>query len=279
MSWQCSLGISFIDALQTLDSDNDPEHPFNWSNSRKWTNVALISLQATLSPIASTFLAIGATAVAEDFQLTDSYTPALPTGLYVLGLGLGPLVLGPCSELYGRRIVYLLSIAIFTVLNVGCALAPNITALSILRLASGVAGSVGPSLGASSIGDMFRPGERGKAQSVYSFGPVMGPVLGGVLGGFIVDRTHGWVWLMWVTAIASGLAVVLSVFFLRETYAPYLLSLRAAQINEKHREGNLSVDVHGPGPAKELFSRAITRPVRLLFTSPICAFMSVYLSL
>ncbi|PVI02559.1 MFS general substrate transporter, partial [Periconia macrospinosa] len=253
----------------TWAGDNDPVHPFNWSASRKWTNVVLISLQATLSPIASTILAIGANAIASDFHLTDAYTPALPTGLYVLGLGLGPLLLAPCSEIYGRRIVYLVSIAVFTVLNVGCALSPNITALSILRLASGVAGSVGPSLGAGSIGDMFRAEERGKAQSVYSFGPVMGPVLGGVMGGYIVDRTHGWAWLMWVIAIASGATVVVSIFLLRETYAPYLLSR-----NQRLEAGDIGV-----APAKDLFSRAITRPIRLLFTSPICAFMSIYLSL
>ncbi|KAI1386454.1 major facilitator superfamily domain-containing protein [Hypoxylon trugodes] len=266
-----------INESVTWDSDTDIENPLNWPNWRKWTNVALISMQATLSPIASTILAIGAEAIASDFHLTDAYTPALPTGLYVLGLGLGPLVLGPCSELYGRRIIYLCSFTIFTILNVGCALSPNITALSILRLLSGVAGSAGPSLGASSVGDMFRVEERGRAQSAYSFGPVMGPVLGGVIGGFIVDRTHGWPWLLWTVTIASGVTTAFSAVFLKETYAPYLLSRKAARLSKINRDTNLRVE--GEKHAKDLFSRAITRPIRLLFTSPICAFMSIYLSL
>ncbi|KAF2197445.1 MFS general substrate transporter, partial [Delitschia confertaspora ATCC 74209] len=261
------------------DGDTDPKNPLNWPNSQKWTNVTLISMQATLSPIASTILAIGAAAIGKDFRLTDAYTPALPTGLFVLGLGLGPLLLGPCSELYGRRIVYLCSFCVFTVLNIGCALSQNICTLSILRLLSGIAGSAGPSLGAGSIGDMFRVEERGKAQSLYSFGPVMGPVLGGVIGGFIVDRTHGWQWLMWTVAIASGVTNVLSVLFLRETYAPYLLSRRAAGLAKQDPGRNAGVPEQVRAPAKELFGRAIVRPIRLLFTSPICAFMSIYLSL
>ena len=71
----------------------------------------------------------------------------------------------------------------------GCALSPNITALAILRLLSGMAGSTGPSLGGSSIGDMFDREDRGKAQALYGFGPTCGPVIGGVIGGFIVYGT------------------------------------------------------------------------------------------
>ncbi|KAH6658756.1 major facilitator superfamily domain-containing protein [Truncatella angustata] len=237
-------------------TQNATIYPRNWPAQRKWTNVALISLQAILSPIASTILAIGAVAVTDDFQLSDPYTTALPTGLYVLGLGLGPLLLAPYSETWGRRTVYLYSFGVFTMLNIGCVLSPNINALSILRLLSGIAGSAGPSLGASSIGDIFAAEERGRAQSPYSFGPVMGPVLGGVIGGFIVNRTHGWPWLMWTVTIASGVTNALSLLFLRETYAPYLLSRKAAILTKNN-------------PA----------PIRLLFTSPICAFMSIYFSL
>lgn len=263
--------------LQAWNGDDDAENPINYPVRWKWTNVAVISLQATLSPIASTILAIGANAIAEDFDLLDPYTPLLPTGLYVLGLGLGPLFLAPCSETYGRRFVYLLSFGIFTVLNIGCALSPNIVALSILRLASGIAGSAGPSLGASSIGDMFVAKERGRAQSLYSFGPVMGPVLGGVIGGFIVSRTHGWRWLLWTVAIASGVTNILSTCFLKETYAPYLLTRKAALLARNNPDCDFRVD--RATPSKDLFRQAMTRPLRLLFTSPICAFMSIYLSL
>lgn len=263
--------------LQTWNGDNDGENPVNYAAKRKWANVSLISLQATLSPIASTILAIGANAIAEDFGLLDPFTPVLPTGLYVLGLGLGPLLLAPCSETYGRRFVYLFSFGIFTFLNIGCALSPNIIALSILRLLSGFAGSAGPSLGASSIGDMFTAEERGKAQSLYSFGPVMGPVLGGVIGGFIVNRTHGWRWLLWTVAIASGVTNILSMTFLKETYVPYILTCKAVLLAKENPGSNFRVDHEIRG--RKLFQQAMTRPIRLLFTSPICAFMSLYLSL
>lgn len=212
-----------------------------------------------------------------DFGLTNSYTPALPVGLYVLGLGVGPLFLAPLSELYGRRIIYVASFTIFTILNVGCALSPTIAVLSILRLLSGMAGSAGPSLGGSSIGDMFRREERGKAQALYGFGPTAGPVIGGVIGGFIVYGTGGWRWLLWILVISSGATVGVAFLFQRETYGPFLLRRKMRKLAKEHPDNmyrtDFDVDPNG------LFHRSLTRPVRLLVTSPICTFMSLYFSL
>ncbi|CAG8977525.1 hypothetical protein HYALB_00008706 [Hymenoscyphus albidus] len=261
------------DVQQSIAWDDDPSNPLKWPSGKKWSNIILISMQGMVSPIASTILAIAALEIAEDFSLHDHYTLALPVGLYVLGLGLGPLVLAPCSEIYGRRIVYILRFLLFSVLNAGCALSPNITALCILRLLSGMMGSAGPSLGASSIGDMFTRAERGRAQALYAFGPTCGPVLGGILGGFIADRTGGWRWLMWVMAIASGVVFLLCALFLQETYGPYLRSQRWRNPEAIAQRRPFSPE------ARKLFKRSIGLPIRLLFTSPICTFMSIYLSL
>lgn len=237
-------------------------------------------MQATLSPIASTILAIGATEITKEFKLTNAKLPSLPTALYVLGIGSGPLVLAPFSEIYGRRVIYLASFACFTALNVGCALSPNIAVLSTLRFFSGIAGSVGPSLSAGSVGDMFVVEERGKAQALASFGPVFGPVIGGLIGGFIVYHTHGWRWLLWVVAITAGTVTSLGIFFLRETYAPYLLERKARKL----REANPNISFHTEAVRPDMSTRKILthslgRPVKMLFTSPILGFMACYQSL
>ncbi|EDN90845.1 hypothetical protein SS1G_00245 [Sclerotinia sclerotiorum 1980 UF-70] len=173
-----SIGqITTAKPTPTWDGPLDGNNPLNWSNSWKWINVLLVSVQGTLSPIFSTVLALGSEDVALAFGLHDPYTPALPIALYVLGLGIGPLFLAPLSELHGRRIVYLSCFTIFTVLNVGCALAPNIAALSTLRLLSGMAGSAGPSLGGSSISDMFSREHRVLAYLGAGTGSILGTII------------------------------------------------------------------------------------------------------
>jgi multidrug resistance protein len=230
-----------------------------------------------MTPIASSLLGVAAGDIAKEFHLTDAFTPTLPVALFVLGLGLGPLYLEPCSEMYGRRIVYLVSFGIFTVFDVGCALAPNVAVLSILRLLAGMAGSAGPSLGGATIGDRFAREHRGKAQALYGFGPTGGPVLGGLLGGFIVHGTGTWRWCMWIMAIASGVTFVTSVFFLRETCSSVLLRQKAKSLRN---QTGLAYTTNVEFDAKKQLSRAILRPPKLLFFSPICAAMScVYVSL
>lgn len=264
--------------MKGWDGPHDAQNPLNWSSRRKWTNVFLISAQAMLSPIASTMLAVASQSLVDEFHLTNIYLPALPVGTYVLGLGLGPLYLAPWSEIQGRRIVYLTSFSIFTVLNVGCALAPSIVALSILRFLAGMCGSAGPTLGGASIGDMFTPRERGKAQAIYSIGPTAGPAIGPLIGAFIVSRTHGWRWLLWVIVIASGVTVILCALLLQETYGPFILLQKARKARHTGDETNqsrcskiLSVRSH--------FTGTFRRPFELLLFSPICTFLSLYMAL
>ena len=220
-------------------------------------------------------LAVGSLEVARDFDLTSIYTPTLPVGLYVLGLGLGPLFLAPLSEIHGRRVVYLASFLLFTILNIGCALAPNITALSILRFFSGTCGSVGPTLGGASIADMFLPKDRGKAQALYALGPTSGPILGPLIGAFIVNGTHGWRWLMWIMVIVPAVTLSLSFALMRETYAPALLRKGVRKIDPTNNINR----INPPAPASNLFRGAMTRPFRLLLFSPICTLMCIYMAL
>ena len=236
-----------------------------------------MSAQATLPSIAATLLAVGNLELAKDFGLHSTYTPSLPVALFILGMGLGPLYLAPLSELYGRRIVYIVCFLLFTIANAGCGFAQNITVLSILRLLAGMTGSAGPSLGGGTIGDMFAPKDRGKMQALFGFGPTGGPVIGGVIGGFIIQGTGGWRWLMWIMVIAPGTTVILSFFFLKETYAPVLLSQRAKRLREN--TGDMEHYVELDQGSEKLTARAVTRPLRLLLFSPICTVMSLYMSL
>jgi multidrug resistance protein len=210
--------------------------------------------------------------------VTNTYVLTLPVALFVLGLGIGPLFLAPLSELYGRRIIYLLGFTCFTAFTVGCALAPNMATLSTLRLLAGIAGSAGPALGGGTIGDMFERHERGGAQALYGFGPTCGPVIGGLIGGFIAVGTGDWRWLMWVIVIASAAVLILSLICLRETYGPFIL-YRKTQHLQKQTKGDTTLKPEIVLNPKELLVTSITRPLRLLLFSPICTVLSFYMAL
>ena len=242
---------------------------------RKWAVVLLITVHGTLSPIASTVLAAAAPELAHEFRLRDACSPLLPTALYVLGLAAGPMLLAPCSEILGRKPMYLGSAAAFAALNAGCALAPNVWALSALRLAAGAVGAAGTSLGGPSIGDMFSQPERGRAHAIYGLGPTAGPVIGGVVGGFVAYH-QSWRWLMWGLTGAAALAAGASAIFQQETYAAVLLQRHIKQLRKEYPK--LVFRPEFEIEAREVLGRALSAPFRLLARSPTCFFMSLYLA-
>lgn len=204
----------------------------------------------------------------------------LPIAVFVLGFGLGPLFLAPLSEQFGRRIVYIISLATFTMFSALCALAPSISALLTFRFFAGVAGSTSATLGAGSVGDMFDNKARGFAQAIYAFGPTMGAVLGALIGGLILvaaSGTEGWRWMDWAIVIGAGFMTLINIFFLKETYGPYLLAQKAKRLQRAIGNPNLMppVKIH----LGELFMVTSTRPIRMLLFAPICTILSVYMGL
>lgn len=97
---------------------------------------------------------------------------------YMIGLGLGCLVLAPLSEVYGRRIIYISTSVLFTILILPVALAPNFPAVVISRFFGGFFGSASVVAGPGTINDIIQPKYRALAFSLWSLGAMNGPVLG-----------------------------------------------------------------------------------------------------
>lgn len=128
------------DTRQIQFSDVDDGNPRAWNEKRKMTNVAIIALMAILSPLASLMFTPGISQIAEDLDTNEQSVIATTTG-FVICLGIGPLVLAPLSETFGRRLLYIACFAIFSLLQAASALSPNIAALITLRTIAGFFGS------------------------------------------------------------------------------------------------------------------------------------------
>jgi MFS family permease len=114
--------------------------------------------------------------------------------------------------------------------------------------------------------------------SLWSLGPLLGPVIGPIAGGFL-SQAEGWRWIFWVIAIATGVSAIAALFILSESYAPILLERKAKRLRRENGNELLRSKLDkGLGP-KELFSRAIVRPSKLLAMSPICQLLSLYIAI
>ena len=193
------------------DSSDDPDRAINWSRNAKVANIGIISFITFLTPLASSMVAPGVPLIMKDFKSTDATIASFIVSIYILGYALGPLFLAPMSEVYGRLPVYHVSNASFVVWTIGCALAPNMSALLFFRLMAGIAGSCPLTIGGGSIADLIVPSKRGGAMAIFALGPLLGPVIGPVAGGFLAED-KGWRWVFWLITIAVGLVLVFPIF-------------------------------------------------------------------
>jgi hypothetical protein len=96
------------------DAD-DPENPKNWTFKQKWAATAIVSVFTFISPTSSSMSAPALPLIGRDLGVTNNTELALLISVFVLAYAVGPLFLGPLSEIYGRRIVLQLSNLFFLV--------------------------------------------------------------------------------------------------------------------------------------------------------------------
>ncbi|KAL9581427.1 MAG: hypothetical protein Q9212_003908 [Teloschistes hypoglaucus] len=254
-------------------TDWDDEDPRNWPRSRKLINVGIIALMAVLSPLASSMFVPGIAQIADDLKTSKETVVGATTG-FVVFLGLGPLILAPLSETFGRRKLYLVCFSIFALLQIPTALSPNVQGLIAVRSLSGFFGSVGIANGGGTISDMFHPSQRAAVFGWYLLGPLLGPTLGPLLGGLITQHL-GWRWVFWFLTIICTINTVLGFLFLKETYAPVILEGRKHRYEETEG-GKFRIANQDDRPFRTRLVISMQRPLKILFTQPIVFIMAVW---
>ncbi|KAE8139930.1 MFS general substrate transporter [Aspergillus pseudotamarii] len=259
------------------DGPEDDANPLYWGTPKKVLNVACVSIFNFLTPLGSAMFAPGVTQVMEQFHSTSKPLSSFVVSVYLLGFAFGPLIVAPLSELYGRLPLYHGCNILFTLSNIACALAPSMSSLIGFRFLAGSAGSAPLALGAGTIADIMEPKRRGLAIAVWATGPVVGPVVGPVCGGFLTENAS-WRWVFWVIAILSGICTGFSFLFLRETYAPILLSRKTKRLIRETGHSNKRSALHSDLTPSTLFTTSITRPLKMLVFSPIISALSLYVA-
>ncbi|KAM0315427.1 hypothetical protein ACHAPQ_011590 [Fusarium lateritium] len=247
------------------DGPDDPEHPLNWSKGQKNLHLAIVSLFALAANLAATMFAPGASELAREFNITNSTVKAMTVSLYVLGFALGPLLLAPLSELYGRLVIYYYCNLVYIAFTLGCTFSTNDAMFLAFRIICGCAASGPMSVGGGTVADLFPQKERGKAMSLFTVGPLLGPVIGPIIGGFVSENV-GWRWTFRILLILSGIIGVATAVFMRETNSTILLQKRVQRMRKET----------GNDTPRQMITRAIVRPVKLLIMSPIVLLVSFY---
>lgn len=211
--------------------DSDPTDPTTWSARRKWLLTCLVGVTMFNGSFASTAPNGAGIHIVHEFGLSNEEL-AFVASSFVGGCVSGPIIWSPMSEVYGRRPVFLISNLLYSLTNIGCALAPNKAVLFNSRFLAGVFSSSAFSNAAAVTTDLFAPPHRAVPMVVVSLAPLLGPCFGPLFGS-VVSLDLRWPFVFWFMG-ALGLILQVALFFLPETYAPILVArTRSHQITAK----------------------------------------------
>ncbi|KAF4635492.1 hypothetical protein G7Y89_g2595 [Cudoniella acicularis] len=231
-----------------LSTDNS-SHPRAWS---KWKKLANIAVVASMAP--SSMFAPVIEKIADDLDATTREIIGFQTG-FVIMLGIGPLVLAPLSETFGRKILYTTCFTIFTLLQIPTGLTLSLPVLIFLRTVAGFFGAVSVANGGGTISDMYEPNERAGIFGWYLLGPLLGPAIGPLLGEIILSE------LKW------------------PTYVPAILAQRKKELEKTEGEGKYYFEGEDDRPLSIKPGQSVQRPIRILFTQPIILTIASYQAL
>ncbi len=115
-------------------------------------------------------------------------------------------------DIGGRKWVYVGSIFLYAVLNIGTALARNLPMLIIFQLLCGAAGSTALTNVAGTIADLFGDSDgAGQPMALFVAAANIGPSLGSPVGEWICDNVHmGAPWIFWIKCVALSWPLSLS---------------------------------------------------------------------
>ncbi|WP_297693392.1 DHA2 family efflux MFS transporter permease subunit [Phenylobacterium sp.] len=130
---------------------------------------------------------------------------------YIVSAAIMTPLAGWLADRLGRKKMFLVSIAGFTVASMLCGIATSLPEIVIFRLLQGLAGASLIPLSQAVLLDIYPPKQHGQAMAIWGGGAILGPILGPALGGYLTDN-FSWRWCFYIN-LPVGILALLGVWF------------------------------------------------------------------
>ncbi|RCI13649.1 hypothetical protein L249_5572 [Ophiocordyceps polyrhachis-furcata BCC 54312] len=227
------------DALPPCPDLHRLRRPLYWSAARKYAILASSCVAVFLAAYAAAAYSPAAAVGMKELGTTPLVI-LLGTSTFCLGFGLGPMVLAPASETWGRYPIFIASAAVF----VGCqALTPvirNVAGVLAARFFVGVGASVFSIIGNGVIVDLWEEKDRNTPMALFAgftmAGYSAGPLVATVLVRVIDQQSLLWKWIFWHQACVDAAVMTAFLFLYRESREAVVLANRARLLNKWYEE-------------------------------------------
>src|SRR5689334_23877435 len=174
--------------------------------TRRWMALVVLCVGQLMIVLDVTVVNVALPTIQRELHFSQS-SLAWVVNAYLLAFGGLMLLAGRLGDLMGRKRVFLVGVAAFTVASLLCGLANDRTELVVARFVQGTSAALMASMILGILVTMFREaGERARAMAVYAFVASSGGSIGLLLGGVLTEALN-WHWIFFIN-IPIGVATL-----------------------------------------------------------------------
>jgi EmrB/QacA subfamily drug resistance transporter len=176
---------------------------------RVWIISGVAMIGAVMSILDTTIVNVALATLGKDLHSTLSNTQWVITA-YMLSLAAVIPVTGWASRRFGAKLVFLISLTLFTIGSLLCGLSTSITELVFFRVLQGIGGGMIMPLAQIIMAEAAGPKRMGRVMALVALPMMLAPTLGPLLGGVII-QVLSWHWIFFVNIIVGAVAIPLSI--------------------------------------------------------------------
>jgi len=182
---------------------------------RKWWTLAAVAFGLFMIMLDNTVVNVALPAIQEDLGVGLSELQWIVTG-YALTFAALMLIGGKLADAYGRRLIFVLGIVIFTAASLWCGLADSGEMLIAARIVQGAGSALMNPATLSIIAATFPPRQRGMAIGIWAGVSALALAIGPLVGGLLTEHLS-WHWIFFVNVPVGVVGIVASFLLIDES--------------------------------------------------------------
>jgi len=190
----------------------------------KWIVTLAVLTGTVMAVLDSSIVNVALPSMSGSFGASVEEIAWVVTG-YILAQVIVMPITALLSERFGRRNLYLFSVALFTGASMLCGLARTLPIMIGFRVLQGFGSGVIMTVSQAILRETFPPAEQAMAMGLYGMGVVVAPAVGPTLGGWLTDN-WSWPWIFYINVPIGVLNVLLVTRYIHDP--PYLARRKGA---------------------------------------------------
>ncbi len=186
--------------------------------NKKWWTLAAVSFGLFMIMLDNTVVNVALPAIQRDLGVGLSELEWIVSG-YALTFAALMLVGGKLADAYGRRLLFVIGIAVFTLASLACGLATSGDMLIAARIAQGAGAAMMNPATLSIIAATFPARQRGTAIGIWAGVSALALAIGPLVGGLLTDHAS-WHWIFFVNVPVGILGIAASFLLIDESRDP-----------------------------------------------------------